>query len=168
MEQGKERRAIMIEQWLPIEGYDGLYEVSNFGRFRSVSRVYTRSNGLKQTLHGKILHPAKYKREQLRIQFIKNKICKNYMACHLVMNAFKGKHPTKKHIKHLDGNKENNRLDNLEWSHVRPKWGTKPKVVIPEFSDVDEATGLRWRYVRWTNNRYKIFENGKIKYLGEK
>lgn len=43
------------EEWLPIVGYEGLYEVSNKGRVRSMDRVVTHTDGRVRSLKGKIL-----------------------------------------------------------------------------------------------------------------
>ena len=45
----------MTEIWLPIEGYENLYEVSNLGRVRRLESFVTNKNGVKQKVPGKIL-----------------------------------------------------------------------------------------------------------------
>lgn len=48
----------MAEEWLDIEGWWGLYQVSNLGRVRSLPRVVERSNGATQTVKGGFLTPT--------------------------------------------------------------------------------------------------------------
>ena len=48
----------MKEEWREISGWEGLYEVSNQGKIRSLARVVTKSNGVKQPVKARILRPA--------------------------------------------------------------------------------------------------------------
>lgn len=50
------------EVWKPIAGYEGLYEVSNQGRVRSLDRVVLRKNGQSQLCRGRLLKPYKKKK----------------------------------------------------------------------------------------------------------
>ena len=49
----------MIEIWKDIKDYEGLYQVSNLGRVRSLDRVVLQKNGFLKTIKGKILSPNK-------------------------------------------------------------------------------------------------------------
>ena len=46
------------EQWLPVVGYEGIYEVSDHGRVRSVLRSKICSNGVTRTVRGRLLSPT--------------------------------------------------------------------------------------------------------------
>lgn len=52
----------MIEEWRPIEGYEGLYEVSNLGRVKSIDRYVIDSLGHRRFYKGKVLSPIKDKK----------------------------------------------------------------------------------------------------------
>lgn len=103
-----------MEQWRQVVGYEGLYEVSDMGNVRSIVRTVIRFDGVVWQLQG-----------VSRIQFIdthgypsvmlsKNGIRKTYRVHRIVMDAFipYGK---KREVNHIDGNKTNNRVGNLEW-----------------------------------------------------
>jgi len=47
----------ITEVWKSIKGYEGLYQVSNMGRVKSLERTVTRKDGRKQTIRGRILKP---------------------------------------------------------------------------------------------------------------
>ena len=44
----------MKEIWKPVAGYEGLYEVSNFGKVRSIDRIIENNPGISKSLKGKI------------------------------------------------------------------------------------------------------------------
>ena len=96
-----------MEKWKSIKGYEGLYEISSFGRVKS----YHIHRGTKE----RILSPRKVKDGYLMVALYKNKKHHNYQLHHLVADAFL-KNPDKfTEINHKDLNKCNNHVDNLEW-----------------------------------------------------
>jgi len=106
----------MNEQWLPVIGYEGSYEVSNFGNIRSLTRVV--SNGT----HGAYTKPGRYISKQTTkkgykvVHLCKNGTERRKSVHSLVLEAFFGSRPSDRHqCNHKDGVKANNILDNLEW-----------------------------------------------------
>lgn len=112
----------MKEQWLPIEGYKGLYEVSNFGEVKSLERFDSRGRHLKE----KLLSPVKIKNGYLYVVLSKNGIKKPFTIHRLVYSAFVGEIPEGLQCNHIDENKENNRVENLNLmtSKQNNNWGT--------------------------------------------
>lgn len=115
----------MQEEWRPIEGYEGYYEVSSFGRVKSLSRtIYTIwKNGEPGTYFqkGRILvakECAKNKKgwqTYLQVCLSVDGVQKYKLIHRLVAEAFL-EHPVgKDYVNHKDGNKHNNCVDNLEW-----------------------------------------------------
>lgn len=113
-----------MEDWKPIKGYEGKYEVSSFGRVKSLSRtVYTVwRNGEEGTYfqEGRILALKECTRNNKGYQTYKQ-VCLSdngkheYCLVHrLVAEAFIPKVPGKNFVNHIDGNKHNNCVDNLE------------------------------------------------------
>lgn len=105
----------MEETWKPVVGYEGLYEVSDIGRIRSLDRRLRMRYGSK-LLPGKVLKPAVRKNGYQQIQFQVAGQPKKYALIHrVVLEAFVGPSPDGCECRHLDGHKPNCRLDNLEW-----------------------------------------------------
>ena len=89
-----------MEIWKDIDGYEGLYQVSNFGRVK-------RDN--------KLLHLNTNTYGYKHITLCKDGKRKTVVIHTLVANAFIDNPYKKPQINHKDGNKENNTVENLEW-----------------------------------------------------
>ena len=105
-----------VEQWRPVRGYEGIYEVSSHGRVRSVDRVVTRSDGQVRRFKGKVrstplLQQTGYPFVNLCIQGK----CQVRTVHSLVAEAFIGPRPEGAEVCHNDGNPANNRVDNLRY-----------------------------------------------------
>ena len=111
----------MTEQeiWKPIVGYEGYYEVSNFGRIKSVSRVVMMKNGAARPIKEKMLHPRPQKSGYMNVTLSRD--CKpNRLRVHrLVAEAFVPNPDNLPEVNHKDENKANNHADNLEWCDRR-------------------------------------------------
>lgn len=110
---------VMKEIWKPIKDYEGLYEISNFGNVKILARNYTRYNYLTKRYN---IIKVKEKITQgtinggyRRICLTKNKVEKNKRIHKLVAEAFIPNPNNYSYVNHIDGNKQNNYIDNLEW-----------------------------------------------------
>lgn len=97
----------MDEVWKDIEGYEGLYQVSNTGQVKSLNY---KGHGVVKLLKQDIIHNG-YK----RVSLVKNGKKKNYLVHRLVAIAFLPNPHGYKEINHIDENKVNNMISNLEW-----------------------------------------------------
>ena len=105
----------MIEEWRPIEGYEGLYEVSNTGRVRSVDRYVVDSLGHRKFYKGKVLIPVKSNLGYLLVSLCCNGKHKMFLVHRLTAQAFLPNPDNLPEVNHLDEDKTNNRVDNLEF-----------------------------------------------------
>jgi hypothetical protein len=110
-----------MELWTSIAGYEGFYEVSNYGNVRSLTRAvpYGRHKGMTYTGRDlKLFVTNNY----LSVKLARAGITKTFYAHELVMMAFDGPRPEideRCEIRHLDGNKLNNNFSNLAYGTVK-------------------------------------------------
>lgn len=98
----------MEETWKDIKGYEGLYQVSDRGNVKSIFYKRTRNEIiLKQCNHFNGYY-------QVCLCFKKKR--KTHLVHRLVCNAFLDNPENKKTVNHKNGNKTDNRLENLEWN----------------------------------------------------
>lgn len=107
----------MTEIWRDIKGYEGLYQVSSIGRVKSLERKKQNHSKL-QIVPEKIKQPhqqyGKHKNEYLVVNLYKNNKGKNMFVHRLVAEAFLDNFVKGLEVNHIDGNKQNNVVGNLE------------------------------------------------------
>lgn len=100
--------------WKPIKRYEGFYEVSNFGRIKSL--WFTSNKSKKRYRRGKILKPKTYKDKCSIVELYKEGKHKTYLVYRLELCAFTNvPYESKLTAQHIDGNRLNNNLSNLMW-----------------------------------------------------
>jgi len=105
----------VIEEWRAIKEWEGLYEVSNFGRVRSLIRIHTNTLGRKRK-YGGIIMKFKTDKDYKRINLQRQGHIKTLNVHRLVGHAFIQNPENKPEINHKDGHKFHNKAYNLEWS----------------------------------------------------
>jgi hypothetical protein len=90
------------EIWKPIKDYEGFYEVSNLGRVRSVRR-------------NKVMSGSIRKDGYVSYNLVRDGKVKSKLAHRIVAEAFIPNHQEKPEVNHIDGNKHNNNVKNLQW-----------------------------------------------------
>lgn len=102
-----------IEIWKDIEGYEGMYQVSNMGRVRALDRVKPNSGG--QIAKGHILPQSDNGHGYRFVSLWKFNKGRRFYVHRLVASAFIPNPNNFPIINHKDENKSNNRYENLEW-----------------------------------------------------
>ena len=98
----------MMEIWHDIENYEGLYQISNKGRVKS---LYNGSE--------RILRPVIDRYGYYKIMLYNDSVRKIFSIHRLVAQAFIPNLYNKPQVNHLDENKKNNSVDNLEWATAK-------------------------------------------------
>ena len=135
-----------IEEWRPVVGYEGLYEVSDWGNVRSVDRYVNSKAGSKAMLHGKMLKQYTDKDGYQRIGLHKDVISKTVGVHRLVAEAFIPNPNNLPVIDHINGNRQDNRVENLRWFTVKLNNSTqqaKEKKSLAAFKRTDNKVKIR-------------------------
>ncbi len=105
------------EIWKDIDGYEGLYKISNLGRVKSLLKVLNSRNSIR-IINEKILKVSKAS-GYLSLILTNNYKHKRVLIHRLIGMSFIPNNEGKKIVNHIDGNKMNNSIDNLEWVNHR-------------------------------------------------
>ena len=97
----------MEEIWKDIEGYEGLYQISNLGRVKSLKR--------KRRPQEKLLSIQQFPNQYYFINLCRNGKNKSCLVHRLTANAFVRSRFKKQIVNHKNGIKTDNRVENLEW-----------------------------------------------------
>lgn len=104
--------SIIREEWRPVVGHEGSYEVSNFGVVRSLDRTIVDGIGRKRRLRGRTIKSTNCGDGYLLVGLGKHV---RQSVHSIVATAWIGGRPEGLEVNHKDGNKRNNRLENLEY-----------------------------------------------------
>ena len=109
----------MQEEWRDVVGYENVYQVSNLGNVRSVDRYYNQVNGKNGNCNhiykGRTLKQFKNNAGYMQVQLSYRYKSIPKRVHRLVAEAFLDNPNNYKCVNHIDGSKENNNVNNLEW-----------------------------------------------------
>ena len=127
----------MTEIWKPVKRYEGLYEVSNLGRLKTLRRPGTAT---------KILNPAQDRYGYSIVILHKKGKLKHFKVHRLVLETFSPNPDPQKYTEcnHKDENKSNNNIENLEWvTHKQNvNYGTRTQRANEKAQIVNRNNGL--------------------------
>lgn len=106
---------LVNEVWKDICNYKGYYQISNIGRVKRLSRIITRRGSGNYHVNERIIYPSISKFGYYRIILCKEGVAGRYLVHRLVMLAFKKNINNKPFVNHIDSDRLNNRVENLEW-----------------------------------------------------
>ena len=153
----------MEEIWVDIEGYKGLYQVSNQGRVKSLERMVKHYKGGDKLLQERFLKPNG--NNYYQVNLFKNCIPKIFTIHQLVATHFLGHIPNGMNIVvyHINGVKTDNRLENLQL--VTPRENSSTCYLKNRETFSSQYVGVSW-YKKGKKWQSAIQINGKSKNLG--
>lgn len=124
-----------IEEWKDIKGYEGLYQVSNLGRVKRLKGKYMKSE--------RILKQVNAYNGYIVVCLCKHNKHKNFKVHRLVAEAFIPNPENKPTVNHIDEDKTNNVVSNLEWATMKEQnnHGTRTQRTSKKVKAIDIATG---------------------------
>lgn len=161
------------EMWVDIPGYEGIYQASNLGRIRTTEgkMTYTKWHGERRWKQ-RVLKQKRDRQANHRVTLWKGGKPKDYLVARLICSAFHGNYLQNRAltVNHMDGNRDNNSSDNLEWlslaDNIRHGFmtglyhtmkpvllvGVHEKRIMPSMAACDRYLG---RTAGYTSNRIK-------------
>lgn len=146
----------MKEKWKDIPNYEGLYQASNFGRIRNAKK--------------KILKSYKRKDGYEKINLIKNKKKKTFYVHRIIAKTFLNEQKGKYDINHIDENKSNNSINNLEYctNDYNNKYGTRGKRISKKLNkavfqyDLNGNFIKKWKSQKEASKKLHIFNISSV------
>lgn len=104
------------EVWKDVKGYEESYQVSSFGSIRSKNRLRVSKSGFMARIQGRLMKQKTSKCGYKVIGFCTNAVKDHHSVHRLVALAFINNSENKPTVNHIDGDKNNNKVSNLEWA----------------------------------------------------
>lgn len=131
------------EIWKDIKGFEGLYQISNMGNVKSLSRIKRNGRGYR-TVPERILKPVDDSHGYLKVNLYKDGKRKTHKVHRLVAQAFCENQMGYNEVNHIDEDKTNNCAKNLEYCSrsYNCNYGTRNEKISKPILGIDRVTGL--------------------------
>lgn len=149
----KTKGQIVIEVWKDIEGYEGLYQVSNLGRVKSLERIDRLERKVKERMLSIRDNGTGYKFVDLH----KNNKAKRFYVHRLVASTFIPNPEYKPEVNHLDGDKANNVVFNLCWSTRKENLRHAANTGLTKRGDQNKLTKIKDADVLFIRENYEAY-----------
>lgn len=105
------------EQWKDIPGYEGIYQASTYGRIRTVEgkTTYTERHGVRRWQSRILKGRGDRHSPGRRVNLWKDGKAKEFLVARIIATTFLGEPQPEYTVNHIDGDRMNNHISNLEW-----------------------------------------------------
>lgn len=145
----------MKAKWRSVVGYEGLYEVSTDGRVRTVKHITNGHVIMPTELSIKIYKSQRY----ARVRLYRDGKSKDYVVHRLVAEAFIPNPDKKPQVNHIDGNRSNNRVENLEWCTASENQRHAYRTGLKDIEDTITHTRKKVRQIDADGNVIKTWRS---------
>ena len=145
----------MTEVWKNIKGYEGRYQISSLGKVKSLKRQ-VKFGRSKRFVEEAILNPTDNGQGYKIVGLRKDGKRKNFYVHRLVAETFIPNTLGLEYVNHIDFNKSNNCINNLEWCTQKDNVNySKEHMRKPHNTSITTNTGHK--YIRWRNGKYRVY-----------
>lgn len=158
---------MMREIWQPVPCYETYYEVSSTGIIRSIQRKVKTKSG-SRIVHSRTMRARKNNYGYIEVRLSKNGVCKTHFLHIILAKTFLSCPGEKYEVNHINGIKQDNRLENLEWvTHAENvKHAYKLKLIKRKVKKViDICTGKEYSSTKEAALEHSINPNTLKNYL---
>lgn len=153
----------ITEVWKDITGYEGIYQISNLGRVRSLDRISIDKNGIEYSIKGSMRKVSKSKGYSI-IGLSKDNKQKMHLVHRLVAKEFI---PNSRReatvVNHIDGDKSNNSVTNLEWITQSENMSHNSKLYDSRKKNNSFIENEIWKNIDEYDGNYQISNHGRVR-----
>lgn len=148
-----------MEEWRPIKGYEGKYEISSMGRVKALPKFVNHSrNSNYKVFHGeKVIKSANNGNGYRYISLTINGKRKNHYIHRLVADAFLGGIPDGMVVDHIDHNRGNNAVENLRIVTQKENTNHSRHLMLEGMKKRRKPKSTGERYITKRRNRYEFY-----------
>lgn len=152
----------MTEIWKDIQGFEGLYQISNNGRVKSLERLVNNKNG-KRIVKEKVLKNQINSKGYYSVVLRKQNKNITKEIHRMVAIAYINNDKNYSYVNHIDGNKKNNKISNLEWCDCQHNIREAYRLGLNHYTNLTNFKNLPKKVLQYDKNNSLLSEFNSIR-----